>query len=132
MIGGAIAQAARDLDVHENVLRKWVKDFEAQFRKFNPAFGIKPLKIGRIRAWTDDELTAFEDKWPLGTLERTGFALASYMAQRSGDEVDSCRGQDDPRATQQDEDRTRHSHAPCPCRSFGRCSAEASRRDSYR
>jgi transposase-like protein len=27
--GVSIAQAARDLDVHENVLRKWVKDFAA-------------------------------------------------------------------------------------------------------
>jgi len=27
--GVSVAQAARDLDVHENVLRKWVKDFGA-------------------------------------------------------------------------------------------------------
>ena len=27
--GVSVAQAARDLDVHENVLRKWIKDFEA-------------------------------------------------------------------------------------------------------
>jgi len=27
--GAAVAQAARDLDVHENVLRKWVKEFAA-------------------------------------------------------------------------------------------------------
>ena len=25
--GVSVAQAARDLDVHENVLRKWVKEF---------------------------------------------------------------------------------------------------------
>jgi len=24
--GGSVAQAARDLDVHENVLRKWVRE----------------------------------------------------------------------------------------------------------
>jgi hypothetical protein len=48
---------------------------ERSFRADNPAFGIKPLKIGRIRAWTDDELVAFEQRWPLGTLERTGYAL---------------------------------------------------------
>lgn len=28
--GVAVAQAARDLDVHENVLRKWVRDREAE------------------------------------------------------------------------------------------------------
>ena len=27
--GVAVAQAARDLDVHENVLRKWVKELAA-------------------------------------------------------------------------------------------------------
>ena len=27
--GVSVAQAARDLDVHENVLRKWVKEFGA-------------------------------------------------------------------------------------------------------
>ena len=27
--GVSVAQAARDLEVHENVLRKWVKDFAA-------------------------------------------------------------------------------------------------------
>jgi transposase len=27
--GVSVAQAARDLDVHENVLRKWVRDHEA-------------------------------------------------------------------------------------------------------
>jgi transposase len=27
--GVSAAQAARDLDVHENVLRKWIKEFSA-------------------------------------------------------------------------------------------------------
>lgn len=51
----------------------------------NPAFGIKPLKAGRIRAWTDDEMLAFEKRWPLGTAERTGYALALFTAQRRED-----------------------------------------------
>lgn len=28
--GVAVAQAARDLDVHENVLRKWVREFSVE------------------------------------------------------------------------------------------------------
>lgn len=60
---------------------------ERGYRSDNPAFGIKPLKIGRIRAWTDAELAAFEQRWPLGTLERTGYALALYTAQRRSDLV---------------------------------------------
>jgi integrase len=57
------------------------------FRKDNPAFGIKPMKIGRFRSWTDAELVAFEEYWPLGTIERTGYALALYTAQRRADLV---------------------------------------------
>lgn len=30
--GVAVAQAARDLDIHPNVLRNWLKDFEADPR----------------------------------------------------------------------------------------------------
>lgn len=55
------------------------------YRKDNPAFGIKLLKLGRWRAWTDEEMAAFEARWPLGTLERSGYALALYTAQRRED-----------------------------------------------
>ncbi len=54
--GVAVAQAARDLDVHENVLRKWVRelrDFLAQpvnlllLRLHLPMTGKRTLRIGR-------------------------------------------------------------------------------------
>lgn len=51
----------------------------------NPALGIKMLKTGWYRDWTDAELKQFEARWPLSTLERTGFALALYTAQRRAD-----------------------------------------------
>ena len=35
----SVAQAARDLDVHENVLRKWVKEFAADPGRPSPATG---------------------------------------------------------------------------------------------
>ncbi len=56
-----------------------------KMRAENPAKGIKLLKGGRFRAWTDEELLAFEERWPLGTIERTGYALALYTAQRRAD-----------------------------------------------
>ena len=34
--GDAVAQAARDLDVHENVLRKWVREFSAEPTRLFP------------------------------------------------------------------------------------------------
>jgi transposase len=50
--GVTVAQAARDLDVHENVLRKWVKDFSADPQHAFPGPGqMKPeqLEIERLR-----------------------------------------------------------------------------------
>ena len=50
--GVSAAQAARDLDVHENVLRKWVRDFASDPHQAFPGHGhIKPeqLEIDRLR-----------------------------------------------------------------------------------
>jgi transposase len=50
--GVSVAQAARDLDVHVNVLRKWVKDFGADPAQAFPGHGqVKPeqLEIERLR-----------------------------------------------------------------------------------
>ena len=50
--GVTAAQAARDLDVHENVLRKWVREFDADPRQAFPGPGQrKPeqLEIDRLR-----------------------------------------------------------------------------------
>ncbi len=50
--GVAVAQAARDLDVHQNVLRKWVKELAAYPGHAFPGHGqMKPeqLEIERLR-----------------------------------------------------------------------------------
>lgn len=50
--GVSVAQTARDLDVHENVLRKWVKEFGADPAQAFPGSGqMKPeqLEIERLR-----------------------------------------------------------------------------------
>jgi transposase len=50
--GVSAAQAARDLDVHENVLRKWVKEFAADPQHAFPGQGqMKPeqQEIERLR-----------------------------------------------------------------------------------
>jgi transposase len=50
--GVSVAQAARDLDVHENVLRKWVRDHAADPAQAFPGHGqIKPeqLEIERLK-----------------------------------------------------------------------------------
>jgi transposase len=50
--GVTVAQAARDLDIHENVLRKWVKEFKSDSQQAFPGHGqMKPeqLEIERLR-----------------------------------------------------------------------------------
>lgn len=50
--GVAVAQAARDLDLHENVLRKWVREAEADPHSAFPGNGqMKPeqQEIERLR-----------------------------------------------------------------------------------
>ena len=50
--GVSIAQASRDLDVHENVLRKWVKEFSSDPQQAFPGHGqMKPeqQEIERLR-----------------------------------------------------------------------------------
>lgn len=50
--GVSAAQAARDLDVHENVLRKWIKEFGPDPTQAFPSHGqMKPeqLEIARLK-----------------------------------------------------------------------------------
>lgn len=50
--GVSVAQAARDLDVHENVLRKWAKELAADPGQAFPGHGqMKPeqLEIEKLR-----------------------------------------------------------------------------------
>ena len=50
--GVSVAQAARDLDVHENVIRKWLKDFDADSGQAFPGHGnMKPeqAEIERLK-----------------------------------------------------------------------------------
>jgi integrase len=47
--------------------------------KHDPSAGIKRPKISEIRPWTDDEMAAYETRWPLGTKQRTAYALMLHV-----------------------------------------------------
>lgn len=47
--------------------------------------GIPFYREGTIHTWTDAELLQFEERWPLGTRQRTAYALALYTGQRRSD-----------------------------------------------
>ena len=57
------------------------------YREVNPLLGLRELKGGKHRAWTEEEHAAFRAKWALGTMERRAYALALYTGQRKGDLV---------------------------------------------
>jgi integrase len=56
-------------------------------RNDNPLAGVPSYRLGTRHTWTDDQIAAFENCWPLGTRERLAFALLLYTAQRGGDVV---------------------------------------------
>lgn len=53
----------------------------------DPTIGVKPLryKTDGFHTWTEDEISTFDARWPLGTQERLAKDLLLYTAQRSSD-----------------------------------------------
>ena len=45
----------------------------------DPSTGIARPEIKEIRAWTDAECAAYETRWPIGTKQRTAYALMLYV-----------------------------------------------------
>src|SRR5262249_31560686 len=56
-------------------------------RRDNPFNAVPKYKIGTHHTWTDEQLSAYEKRWPLGTRERLAFDVLLYTAQRVGDVV---------------------------------------------
>ena len=56
-------------------------------RTDNPASRIKKFAAGEFHTWTDAEIATFEARWPIGTKERTAFALLVFTGQRRSDVV---------------------------------------------
>lgn len=55
------------------------------WRKDDPTIGVERFKEGEHHSWTDGEIVQFEAHWPLGTIQRTAFALHLYTGQRRDD-----------------------------------------------
>lgn len=55
------------------------------WRDTDPTVGVSKFAEGEYHTWDEGELAAFEARWPLGTRERTAYALALYTGQRRGD-----------------------------------------------
>jgi integrase len=54
-------------------------------RADNPFVGLDAYQGGEHRAWTHQEMVAYESTWPIGTRERLAFDLLLFTGQRVGD-----------------------------------------------
>jgi integrase len=80
-------QARHFLDTMRGLF-EWAK--EAQFVKSNPAAGVKNprRKSGPgFPVWTEEDVAAYEARWPLGTKERVWLSVLLYTGLRRGDAV---------------------------------------------
>ncbi|WP_299939201.1 tyrosine-type recombinase/integrase [uncultured Nitratireductor sp.] len=69
-------------------LFRWA--LEAELVSIDPTFGVKnPArpKTGGFQAWTEDDVRAYEQRWPVGTKERVWLHVLLYTGLRRGDAV---------------------------------------------
>ena len=81
-------QARHFLDAMRGLF-DWAKDAGHVTR--NPTVGVKrPMKPKGSKGfpvWTEEDLAAYEHRWPLGTKERVWFSVLVYTGLRRGDAV---------------------------------------------
>jgi integrase len=80
------AQARHFLDTMRGLFRWTVS---AGFAKADPTAGVTaPKKKGKgFRAWTEDDIAAYEARWPIGTRQRVWLDVLLYTGLRRGDAV---------------------------------------------
>jgi integrase len=60
---------------------------DAGWRSDDPTLRIKTYPEREFHTWTEDEIAQYENYWPIGSRERTAFALHLYTGQRRSDVV---------------------------------------------
>lgn len=81
------AQARNFLDAMRGLFR-WA--MEAEIVQSDPTEGVKNPsrpKTGGFQAWTEDDVAAYEARWPEGTRERVWLHVLLYTGLRRGDAV---------------------------------------------
>jgi integrase len=81
------AQGRKFLDVMRGLFRWAVK---AGLAKVDPTIGIanpQALKTAGFHVWSEDDVAAFEARWPIGTRQRVWFDVLLYTGLRRGDAV---------------------------------------------
>lgn len=75
--------AANDLLKKIRTLVKFAID--AGWRADDPTLRIKTFPEREFHTWTENEIVQYEEHWPIGSRERTAFALHLYTGQRRAD-----------------------------------------------
>lgn len=75
--------AANDLLKRLSVLMRFAID--CGYRDDNPCLNMQKYKEGTFHTWTEEEIARFEKYWPIGTRERSAFALHLCTGQRVSD-----------------------------------------------
>jgi integrase len=80
------AQARNFLDAMRGLFR-WA--LEAGHVNVDPTEGVKnpPRKGDGLRPWTEDDVAAYEQRWPIGTRQRVWLDVLLYTGLRRGDAV---------------------------------------------
>ena len=55
------------------------------WRTDDPTLRIKTFPEHEFHTWTENEIAQYEERWPIGSRERTAFALHLYTGQRRAD-----------------------------------------------
>lgn len=87
MLGRRAATPAAANDLGKKIALLMSFAIDHKYRRDNPATRLKKFAVGSYHTWTDDEIAAFEARWPIGTRERLAFALLLYTGQRLSDVV---------------------------------------------
>jgi len=69
-------------------LFRWA--FRAKLIKSDPTGGVTDLPLPKNDShlpWSDDDVTAYETRWPIGTRQRVWFDVLAYTGLRRGDAV---------------------------------------------
>ena len=75
--------SANDLLKKIRTLIKFAND--SGWRTDDPTLRIKTFPEQEFHTWTEDEIAQYEKRWPIGSRERTAFALHLYTGQRRSD-----------------------------------------------
>jgi integrase len=81
------AQGRKFLDVMRGVFRWAVK---AGIAKVDPTVGVANPRVAKtagFHVWSEDDVTAYEVRWPIGTRQRVWFDVLLYTGLRRGDAV---------------------------------------------